>query len=162
MKIAVTADVHLGIREDHPERYTALENIFEQIEAENIKSLLIAGDLFDKDFRNYSEFEKLCKKHPGIELHIIPGNHDPNISGKSIVGENIHIYTDPATMEIDSTIFLSSHMKKKQKWAKRSPKWRVKSGRDNGSSSLMVTTTEVQGNLTPLNPGPICRYQRKT
>ncbi|MFH1932300.1 MAG: metallophosphoesterase [Pseudomonadota bacterium] len=106
MKIAVTADVHLGIRDDHPERYSALENIFEQIEAENIKTLLIAGDLFDKDFRNYSEFEKLCRKYPEVQLHIIPGNHDPDISGKNIVGENIHIYTSPATMEIDSATFL--------------------------------------------------------
>jgi metallophosphoesterase superfamily enzyme len=66
--IAVTADVHLGIRDDHPERYSALENIFKQIEAENIKTLLIAGDLFDKDFRNYSEFEKLCRKYPEVQL----------------------------------------------------------------------------------------------
>ena len=53
MKIAVTANVHLGIRDDHPERYNALGNILNQIEAENIKTLLIAGDLFDKGFRNY-------------------------------------------------------------------------------------------------------------
>jgi DNA repair exonuclease SbcCD nuclease subunit len=106
MKIAITADVHLGIRDDYPERYNALENILNQIEDENIKTLLIAGDLFDKDFRNYSEFERLCTKYPEVQLHIIPGNHDPHISGKSIVGENIHIYTVPTTMEIDSTPFL--------------------------------------------------------
>ncbi len=106
MKIALTADVHLAMREHHPERYSALENIFEQIEGDNIGILFIAGDLFDKDFSNYSEFEELCKKHPGIQLHIIPGNHDAGISGRSIVGENIHIYTDPATLEIDSNTFL--------------------------------------------------------
>ena len=106
MKIAITADVHLRTREDHPERYNALENIIDQIEAENIETLIIAGDLFDKDFRNYSDFEKLCKKHPAVQLHIIPGNHDPDISGKSIVGENIHIYIAPITKEIGSITFL--------------------------------------------------------
>jgi calcineurin-like phosphoesterase family protein len=106
MKIAITADVHLRTREEHPERYNALENIIEQIEAENIETLIIAGDLFDKDSRSYTDFEKLCKKHGGVQLHIIPGNHDPVISEKGIVGENIHIYTAPITSEIDSTTFL--------------------------------------------------------
>ncbi len=106
MKIAITADVHLRTREEHPERYNALENIMEQIEAENIETLIIAGDLFDKDSRSYTDFEKLCKKHRGVQLHIIPGNHDPVISEKGIVGENIHIYTAPITREIDSTTFL--------------------------------------------------------
>lgn len=105
MKIAITADVHLRTREDHPERYNALENIIEQIVAENIETLIIAGDLFDKDFRNYSDFEKLCKKHVDVKLHIIPGNHDPDISEKSIVGENIHVYSAPGTIEINSTTF---------------------------------------------------------
>jgi DNA repair exonuclease SbcCD nuclease subunit len=106
MKIAITADVHLRTREEHPERYNALENIIEQIKAENIETLIIAGDLFDKDSRSYTDFEKLCKKHGGVQLHIIPGNHDPVISEKGIVGENIHIYTAPITSEIDSTTFL--------------------------------------------------------
>ncbi|MCK4543300.1 MAG: hypothetical protein KAU17_13790, partial [Spirochaetales bacterium] len=42
----------------------------------------------------------------GIQLHIIPGNHDSDISGKSIVGDNIRIYTSPTALEIDSTCFL--------------------------------------------------------
>ena len=75
MTVALTADVHLRTKIDHPERYNALENILEQIEAEGIKILIIAGDLFDKDFRNYADFEKLCKKHPDVQLEIIPGNH---------------------------------------------------------------------------------------
>ena len=106
MKIAITADLHLRNKEDHPERYNALENIMEQIEAENIKTLIIAGDLFDKDSRNYSDFEKLCKKHSSVQLHIIPGNHDPDISEKSIVGENIHIYSTPSIKKADSIRFL--------------------------------------------------------
>ena len=99
MKIAITADLHLRNRENHPERYNALENILEQIEAENIKTLIIAGDLFDKDSRNYSDFEKICKKHGKVQLLIIPGNHDPDISGKKIVGDNIHIYSSPSIIK---------------------------------------------------------------
>lgn len=106
MRISVTADVHLRTRAEHSERYNALENIFKQTNTEGIENLLIAGDLFDKDFQNYSDFEELCKKYPGIQCHIIPGNHDPNISEKSIVGDNIHIYTDPTALKFDSTTFL--------------------------------------------------------
>ncbi len=104
MKISVTADVHL--RKSHPERYNALEDIFKQTMAENIEHLIIAGDLFDQDFQNYSDFEALSKKYSGIQLHIIPGNHDLNISQESIVGDNISIYTEPKDLLFDSTIFL--------------------------------------------------------
>lgn len=106
MKIAVTADAHLRTRASHRERYNALENIFEQTTAAGIENLIIAGDLFDKDFQNYSEFESLCRKHLPLQLHIVPGNHDPGISGKSITGDNVHIYTDPTAREIDSVTFL--------------------------------------------------------
>ena len=106
MKIAVTADAHLRAGAEHPERYKALENIFEQTVAAGIEHLIIAGDLFDKNFQNYSEFEGLCSSHPALQLHIIPGNHDPSISGKSITGDNIFIYTEPTPLEIDSVTFL--------------------------------------------------------
>jgi exonuclease SbcD len=106
MRIAVTADAHLKTGAEHPERCRALENIFEQTIASGIENLIIAGDLFDKDSQNYSEFEGLCRRHSSLQLHIIPGNHDPSISGKSITGDNIHIYTDPTVREFDSVTFL--------------------------------------------------------
>lgn len=161
MKIAITADVHLGIKEYHPERYSALENIFEQIEAENIETLLIAGDLFDKDFRNYSEFEKLCKKYPGIQLHIIPGNHDPSISGKSIVGENIHIYTDPATMEIGSTTFLFIPYEEK---AKMGEKIAEMESEIEEKQWVLVAHGDYYGGareMNPLEPGTYMPLSRK-
>jgi len=113
MKIAVTADIHLAIKGEHPDRYNALEGILGQIEAENIETLLIAGDLFDKDFLNYAEFERLCKKHPQIQIHVIPGNHDTGISKKGIVGSNIHIYTVPTAIEIGSATFIFVPYKEK-------------------------------------------------
>jgi DNA repair exonuclease SbcCD nuclease subunit len=106
MKIAITADVHLRNKNGCPERYNALENIFQQMNEEKIGTLFIAGDLFDREFSNYADFEKLCSRYPGIQLHIIPGNHDSDISGRSIVGDNIRIYTSPTVLEIDSICFL--------------------------------------------------------
>ncbi len=106
MKIAVTADVHLSYKDASPERYNALGNIFQQMREEKIGIFFIAGDLFDREFSNYADFENLCAKYPEIQLHIIPGNHDSDINEKSIVGDNIHIYTSPTILEIDSTCFL--------------------------------------------------------
>lgn len=119
MKIAITADVHLRTRAEHPERYKALENIFQQSSDEGIENLIISGDLFDKDFQSYSEFEALCKKYDDLGLHIIPGNHDPGISEKNIVGENIHIYAEPTVLEIDSRTFLLIPYEEKAKMGEK-------------------------------------------
>jgi len=106
MKIAITADAHLRTGVEYPERYNALENVFEQTVGAGIENLIIAGDLFDKDFQSYSEFEALCRRFPALQLHLIPGNHDPSISGKSITGNNVHIYTEPTAREFNSVTFL--------------------------------------------------------
>lgn len=106
MRIAITADAHLRERGEHSERYNALENIFQQAKEENIDKVIIAGDLFDKEYRNYSEFERLCAKYAELELLIIPGNHDPDINQEGIVGDNIRIFSEPAIQEIDSISFL--------------------------------------------------------
>ncbi len=113
MRIAITADLHLTTRKEHPERFNALENILEQINTQHIETLLIAGDLFNKDFQNYTEFESLCKKYPRIQIHIIPGNHDVGIGDKDIVGSNIHIYTVPTPVTLGSTTFLFVPYKEK-------------------------------------------------
>ena len=106
MRIAVTADAHLRRGSERPERFNAVENVFKQTVDGGIENLIIAGDLFDKDFQDYSEFESLCKKYPALQLHIIPGNHDPAISEKSITGDNVHIYSEPTIREFDSVKFL--------------------------------------------------------
>ena len=67
MKIAVTADAHLRAEAGHPERYNALENVFAQTVEAGIENLIIAGDLFDKDFQDYSKFEKLCRNHTSLQ-----------------------------------------------------------------------------------------------
>ncbi len=104
MQIAITADVHLGSRQEHPERYRALEDILDQLRRENIRHLVIAGDLFDATSQNYAEFETLCQKseNRSLNFHIIPGNHDSEISEKAIVADNIKIYSEPTLLRLDT------------------------------------------------------------
>ena len=106
MKIAVTADVHLREREESPARYRALENVLEQSRAGGAGHVIVAGDLFDGDCREYSGFEGLCRQYGDLQVHVIAGNHDAGISEKSIVGPNIHVYAEPQTVDMDGTSFL--------------------------------------------------------
>lgn len=106
MQVAVTADVHLRTQQEYPERYSALDNILAQLASQDIDVLLVAGDLFDADLADYSEFEQLCGQYPSVQLHIIPGNHDAQINEAKVVGPNIHIYTEPEILVVDSTTFL--------------------------------------------------------
>ncbi|MFH1943257.1 MAG: metallophosphoesterase [bacterium] len=103
MKIAVTADLHLTSHKDHPERFHALENILQQMLGEGIDSIVIAGDLFDVETRNYAEFESLCrgKDYRHIQFHIVPGNHDTGIDKKVIAAENVTIYSEPELKHFD-------------------------------------------------------------
>lgn len=102
MKIAITGDVHLRNKDDYPERFNALKNIYDQLLSEKIKTLIIAGDLFDAESQNYSEFDNLCKqdKYQQIKLHIIPGNHDPTIRLKYFTSTNIEIYNEPKIQQL--------------------------------------------------------------
>jgi DNA repair exonuclease SbcCD nuclease subunit len=92
MKIAITADVHLSTYKETPERYHALEDIIRQAISEKVDALLICGDLFNENFNNYSDFEDLAKKYPKCNIWILPGNHDANISSRSIAGKNIRLF----------------------------------------------------------------------
>lgn len=77
MRIAVTADIHLRKKNDTPERYAALEEILKYSLNKNIKTLIIAGDLFDKKVGDYSDFDNLVNSYTdNINIYVIPGNHD--------------------------------------------------------------------------------------
>lgn len=161
MKFAVTADIHLTTKGEHPERHNALENILGQIEAESIENLIISGDLFERDFHNYAEFESVCKRHPRIQIHIIPGNHDAAISEKSIVGSNIHIYSVPTAVEIGSTIFLFIPYEQKAKMGERiaSLESEIK-----GKDWVLIGHGDYYGGtkeLNPLEPGTYMPLSKK-
>ncbi len=107
MKLGITADIHITSNHDHPERMKALESIFEICKELSIDTLIIAGDLFDQSLQDYSDFENLCNKgkYKNIHLVIIPGNHDPQLTGKKIVGDHIHIFDQPKWIHLDDIHF---------------------------------------------------------
>ena len=97
MKIAITSDLHLTTREKHPERFQVLEWILSQMAKESIQTLILAGDVFDADTRNYSEFDSICQKakSAGIRFLIIPGNHDPGFKQSSLTSDNVSVFEEP-------------------------------------------------------------------
>ena len=105
MKIAITADVHLKTGQEYPERYNALKDMLEALVREDIRVLIVAGDLFDMGSQNYSVFDELCrdKKYAGIDFHVIPGNHDLAISQKYFTAPNIRIYSEPELISFGDT-----------------------------------------------------------
>lgn len=105
MKIAITGDVHLTRKSEHPERYNAIENIMDQLIANNIDNLIIAGDLFDADTNNYSEFESFCsaEKFKDLKIIIIPGNHDHRLEQKYFTYSNITILDKPEIIKFGSS-----------------------------------------------------------
>lgn len=95
MKIALTADAHLRRRQETPERYAALENIFAQCSKKGINVIFILGDLFDRDYNNFSDFDELCRKYPSLNITVLPGNHDPQIRQKCFTANNIRVIEQP-------------------------------------------------------------------
>ncbi len=98
MKIAVTADLHLTTREQHPERFHALENIVAQAAELGVDKLIIAGDLFDQSCQNYAEFEAVCSQENArnVEFIVLPGNHDDRLSGRALAATNVEVVEAPA------------------------------------------------------------------
>ena len=107
MKIALTADLHLTSRDRYPQRYNALENILDQVVANKIEILIIAGDLFDQSQRYFGEFESICSNplYRNINIYIIPGNHDEDLNASYFAVENIHVYTKPSLLDLDDGKF---------------------------------------------------------
>jgi len=106
MKIAITADVHLRTKADTPERYRALDTLVSSMYDADSSNLVIAGDLFDKDFHNYNDFDAFCKLHPSIRFFVIPGNHDLLLEQKYFTASNVEIISSPEIKIFDSLPFV--------------------------------------------------------
>ena len=104
MKIAFTADCHLTKSDNYPQRYQAFENILDQMLERGIEILVVAGDLFDKGMTNYADFDKLCKKqkYKKLQIHILPGNHDPDLESGHFSSKNLHVHTEPGFLAIEN------------------------------------------------------------
>ena len=106
MKIGITADLHLKSKDETPERYDALGNIISDLRSKGINRLVVAGDLFDRERYNYSDFDAFCKQHQDIVFYITPGNHDVGIEQRFFVASNICLFTAPTLVEINRIPFL--------------------------------------------------------
>ena len=104
MQIAITGDVHLN--EKNVERLKNLERIFEDLRKQNIKNLIIAGDLFDKGYNGNNTFDTLSKKFPDITIRLLPGNHDPDLKKEQFAAKNITVYSKPVFETIGNFEFL--------------------------------------------------------
>lgn len=102
-KIGITADTHLADKSKHPERYHALENIIETLLKQDIHHLIIAGDVFDENYSNYTAFAQFASAHPEITFHMIPGNHDPLLDRRGIASSNVNVFTEPSLQKLDDS-----------------------------------------------------------
>jgi exonuclease SbcD len=105
MRIALSADLHLTTRAEHPERYLALVNILDQMIEAGIRLLIIAGDAFDASLSNFSDFEAVCaaRSDAGIRIIVLPGNHDEGLAEGAIAAENVHLVTETRLMHLNDT-----------------------------------------------------------
>ena len=122
MKVALVTDTHFGARSDSLafDKYFARfydEFFFPYLEEHNIKTICHLGDIFDR--RKYINFNTLksCKRYffakaeeLGIEIHMIPGNHDTYFKNTNdvnspnlLLGEynNIILYEEPTEIMLD-------------------------------------------------------------
>ena len=110
MTIAITADLHLTTRAEHPQRFAALEDILNQMLACGSQTLVIAGDLFDENRRDFHEFEEIVARQDfrSLRVVIIPGNHDVTLKQSSFSLPQLLIIDHPqlAWLEEDGLPFL--------------------------------------------------------
>jgi DNA repair exonuclease SbcCD nuclease subunit len=104
MRIAVTADLHL--RESNPERLENLQVLLRQLQSRRIRSLIIAGDLFDGFDNSYAGFDALAGRFPDFHMFVIPGNHDPDLGQQHFASGNVQVFSKPTLKPIDQRPFL--------------------------------------------------------
>lgn len=106
MKIAITADLHLTSQESNPDRFQALSDILQQCNKNGIEKLIVAGDLFDKEFKNIADFESAYRDHASDSLftYIIPGNHDKELSSSAITIDNVQVIEKTTLLNFDEQI----------------------------------------------------------
>jgi DNA repair exonuclease SbcCD nuclease subunit len=98
MRVAVTADLHL--RESHPERLENLEHLIQQLLSDEIRHLIIAGDLLDGADNSYARIDSLAQRFQNVQLTAIPGNHDPDLRQELFAAPNIQVFATPALKRI--------------------------------------------------------------
>jgi DNA repair exonuclease SbcCD nuclease subunit len=122
MKIAIITDQHFGARNDsthfldYYEKFYN-ETFFPKLKEENITTLLILGDTFDRrKYINFYTFKRAREMffdrlyHMGIEVYMLAGNHDTYFKNTNEVNSvrlllqeytNITVIDEPTTICLD-------------------------------------------------------------
>jgi DNA repair exonuclease SbcCD nuclease subunit len=126
MKIAIIADVHFGIRNDNPLFHDVhtrffFDHFFPYLRANNIKTLVSLGDLFDRrKYINFKSLEVVTNSFiapiiaDNIDAHLIVGNHDAvfkntldlNAYNLLFKDKPVKIYQEPEHVIFDERKFL--------------------------------------------------------
>lgn len=104
MRIIHFADLHIGSKFERMPEYiknelkTKLRNAFLDIicfaESNNIRTILMSGDIFDKNsvlMKDKKYFYDSIKSHPDIDFYYIKGNHDSSSKYNDEI-ENLHTF----------------------------------------------------------------------
>ena len=95
MKILHTADLHLS--EEAPGRWETLEELVNLAREEEVSTLVIAGDLFDRESAAEAMRPRLREVlgGGGFQTVILPGNHDFKVySSGFYFGDNVYVIRD--------------------------------------------------------------------
>lgn len=123
-KIAILGDIHIGVRNDtilflYNQLEFFQEIFFPKLIEENIKTVVILGDVFDR--RKYINFHTLYQSHSflfkrfaelDIKVILITGNHDVYHKNSNEINSldlllsnysNFTIHSDPTVVDIEGT-----------------------------------------------------------
>jgi len=137
MKLLHISDIHFGIKflnKNQMTRKILIEESYETFDKalkfildNDIKGLLIAGDLFDGEYRSLRAEKYLIQafetlKHYGVKVFYCLGNHDSNTTFKNgflrQLPSNVIIFNDenPSSYLLEDTIYIHScgHQKKSE------------------------------------------------
>jgi len=127
MKVALITDLHFGARSDNIQFDAYFRKFYEKtffpyLEEHGIKTIFDLGDTFDRrKYINYNTL-KSCKEYffdkardLGIDIHMIPGNHDTYYKNTNDVNspnlllqeyDNIIIHQEPEVVDLDGHLVL--------------------------------------------------------
>ena len=126
LRLIHTSDWHVGkvfsFAGDHvmallqKARLDAIAAIGKLAVAENARTVLVAGDVYDRqspDAKTLAEPLEVMRRFPAVTWHLIPGNHDPDLPNglwhrvQSIgLPENVRIHREPGPVPLDDRTWL--------------------------------------------------------
>jgi DNA repair exonuclease SbcCD nuclease subunit len=127
MKVAIINDQHFGVRNDNLVLHSHFEKFYKEcffprIDEEQIDTILILGDVFDR--RKYINFDTLDRTRSywfdeiqkrNITSHYVLGNHDVYFKSTNRISspalllrdyDNLFVYEEPTEIDLDGTTVL--------------------------------------------------------